>query len=665
MWLELAFAPPPYETAPAKAMNEKLLDTAIKYLEMGIPVFPVIGKYPPQGFKWAEFQDRIPTIKEIKEWFEKYPGITGIAMPMGKLSGMIAIDCDVKDPKKSINPEILKRLKSEGHPESLTGSFGSHFFVSYDPSLGFTSNAGVLTGLDIKSHGGYVLLPPSIALYGQDELEYHRFNRNEYKWVKEYKSKNDLKHFPAWLLKMIGQNKKSGSGKDWKEKMINPIEKGSRNVDFTSIIGGLLNKFDIGEWESFVWPVVVKLNKAQDEPLPESELRTVFESIKKRRLINGVEKNNKTSKVVSVCFADINPEPINWLWPEYIALGKITLIAGDPGLGKSLITSMLAAIVSKGYNWPLNGSSSPVGNIILLSAEDDPADTIRPRLDAAGADCNSIHIIKSVEEVDADGNILNRMFSFKRDIVVLDECLSTLQNCKLVVIDPVSAYLDGTDGNSNSDLRGLFAPLAGLASKYKVAVVLIQHLNKGSGGNAIYRPMGSLAFIATARAAFIVTKDIDNPHRRLFMPAKNNIAKENVGLAYSITEAENGAPVIAWESESITITADEALAIPQFNEERTATDDAVNFLKNLLSAGPVSAAEADKQARQLGIGNKPLRSARGKLGIKPIKTGFSGGWVWALPQDALKTQEAHSFNEGNLEPTGQLGQDEPIKNAPT
>ena len=645
--------------------NKNLLGTALKYLEMGLPVFPVIGKYPPQGFKWAEFQNRLPTVAELKEWFENYSGITGIAMPTGKLSGMIAIDCDVKDPKKRIDPEILKKLKSEKHPESLTGSLGSHFFVAYDSSLGFTSNAGVLSGLDIKSHGGYVLLPPSVALYGQDELKYHRFNRNEYKWVKEYKSKDDLKSFPAWLLEMIRENKKSGIGKNWKEKMINPIEKGNRNVDFTSIIGGLLSKFKIDEWETFVWPVVVNQNNAQSEPLPESELRTVFESIKKRRLINGVEKNNKTSKVVSVCFADINPEPINWLWPEYIALGKITLIAGDPGLGKSLITSMLAATVSKGYNWPLNGSSSPVGNIILLSAEDDPADTIRPRLDAAGTDCNRVHIIKSIEEVDTTGGVTNRIFSFRRDIVALEESLSALTDCKLVVIDPVSAYLDGTDGNSNSDIRGLFTPLAGLAAKYKVAVVLIQHLNKGSGGSALYRPMGSLAFIAAARAAFIVTKDPDNPHRRMFMPAKNNLAKENSGLAYSIVEAENGAPVIAWEPEPITITADEALAIPQFNEERTATDDAVNFLKNLLSAGPVSAVEADKQARQLGIGNKPLRSARGKLGIKPIKTGFSGGWVWALPQDALKNQEAHSFNEGNLEPTGQLGQDEPIKNAPT
>ena len=168
--------------------------------------------------------------------------------------------------------------------------------------------------------------------------------------------------------------------------------------------------------------------------------------------------------------------------------------------------------------------------------------------------------------------------------------------------------------------------------------------------------MGSLAFIATARAAFIVTKDPDNPHRRMFMPAKNNIAKENVGLAYSIVEAENGAPVIAWEPDPITITADEALAIPQQNTERTNTDEAVDFLKILLSKGPVHATEVNKQAKQLGLNEKPLRLAREKLKIKPKKVDFDGPWVWALPQDALNTQDAQPFDEGILETTGHLGQ---------
>ena len=382
-------------------------------------------------------------------------------------------------------------------------------------------------------------------------------------------------------------------------------------------------------------------------------------SIGQSRLYNGREKQNKKAQAITICLANVKPEPINWLWPSLIPRGKITLIAGDPGLGKSLISSMLASVVSKGYTWPLTDSHSPIGDVVLLSAEDDPADTIRPRLDAAGADCSRVHIIESIKETVTDGSTTHRMFSFKQDITALDECLSSFPDCKLVIVDPVSAYMDGTDGNSNTDIRGLFAPLAALAMKYKVAVVLIQHLNKSGGTNALYRPIGSIAFIGAARSAFIVTKDPENPKRRLFMPAKNNLAEESNGLAYSIITAENDAPVIVWESDPVTITANDALAIPEQSEDRTATDEAVAFLRDLLSAGPMQVSKIESEARQAGINSKPLRSARIRLGIKSVKSSFEGPWVWALSQDALNAQDAQPFSEGNLETRGHLGQGEP------
>jgi hypothetical protein len=385
-------------------------------------------------------------------------------------------------------------------------------------------------------------------------------------------------------------------------------------------------------------------------------------NIGQSRFYNSYEKQNKKSQAITICLANVKPEPISWLWPGLIPRGKITLIAGDPGLGKSLISSMLASVASKGYTWPLTDSHSPIGDVVLLSAEDDPADTIRPRLDAAGADCSRVHIIESIKETITDGSVTHRMFSFKQDITALDECLSSFPDCKLVIVDPVSAYMDGTDGNSNTDIRGLFAPLAALAMKYKVAVVLIQHLNKSGGTNALYRSIGSIAFVGAARSAFIVTKDPDNPKRRLFMPTKNNLAEESNGLAYSVIEAENGAPVIVWESDPITITANDALAVPEQNEERTATDEAVAFLRDLLSAGPMQVSKIEKESRQAGINSKPLRSARIRLGIKSVKSSFEGGWVWALPQDALNVQDAQPLSEGNLGDKGHLGQDKPKEN---
>ncbi len=362
------------------------------------------------------------------------------------------------------------------------------------------------------------------------------------------------------------------------------------------------------------------------------------------------------SQAITVCMADVHPKPISWLWPGRIARGKLTLIAGDPGLGKSLVSITLAAAISKGYKWPLEDSSAPIGSVVFLSAEDDPGDTIRPRLDAAEADCTRIHVLHAVKDVDKDGKPIERMFSLQSDLKILEELLPSIPDCHLLVIDPISAYLDGTDSHSNSEVRGLLAPLAKFAADHNIAVVLVQHLNKSSGGSAMYRAMGSIAFIAAARAGYIVTKDQQNPERRLVMPVKNNLAKDTTGLAYSVVTAENGAPVLVWEKEPITMTADEALSPADSNEEKTNTDWAVEVLEVVLKDGPVPAAIIQKEAKQAGISPKALNRAKEKLGIKPKKADFKGGWVWSLPgyEDAPKDEDTLSGNEGTLDTEGHL-----------
>ena len=359
---------------------------------------------------------------------------------------------------------------------------------------------------------------------------------------------------------------------------------------------------------------------------------------------------------VTLCMADVKSEPISWLWPGRIALGKLTLIAGDPGLGKSLLTATMAATVSKGYVWPLEDTASPIGSVVLLSAEDDPADTIKPRLDAAEADSNRIHVVRAIRGVDIDSKPNERTFSLKRDLPILEELLRSLLDCKLIVIDPISAYLEGADSHNNTDIRGLLAPLAKLASDHHVAIVLVQHLNKSSGGSAMYRPTGSVAFIAAARAAYIVTKDQQNPNRRLVMPVKNNLAKDNTGLAYSVIEAENGAPVLVWEKEAVTMTADEALAPSDSSEEKTDTDWAIDFLEDELVTQGLSAVEVHKRAKEAGISKKSLRRAQDKLGIKPKKAGFNQGWIWSLPghEESQQYEDAPLGNEGIFGDTGNL-----------
>jgi len=357
-------------------------------------------------------------------------------------------------------------------------------------------------------------------------------------------------------------------------------------------------------------------------------------------LLEGADEVNKqisqgmhdhTKGAVIICASSVKPEPITWLWPDRIALGKLTLIAGDPGLGKSLLSIEFAKHVSTGMPWPVDNTQCPCGDVVLLSAEDDMADTIRPRLDAVGADVNRVFFIKSIRDIGSDGELINRSFSLKRDLEAMREVLSKLPECRLIVIDPISAYLDGSDTHNNADIRGLLAPLAELASSQKVAIVAITHLNKGGQSNAMYRATGSLAFVAAARAVFIVARDNDDPDRRLILPIKNNLGPDNSGFAYRVVQAANNAPVIEWEPDLVTISADEALT-PLPDDLRTERDDAVVWLKDALNEGPAKVTELIKNAKACGISERTLKRAKKDLGVESYKREFDGNWSWRLPE---------------------------------
>jgi hypothetical protein len=372
-------------------------------------------------------------------------------------------------------------------------------------------------------------------------------------------------------------------------------------------------------------------------------------------VIEQPETIEKSLGAVMVCLADVTPEPINWLWPGRIACGKVSMVAGDPGLGKSLVTLDIAARVTQGKRWPVDNTPCPVGDVVLLSAEDDAADTIRPRLDAVGANVRRVHLLQAVYAVSDDGNITMRSFSLRRDLNALDKVLTDKPDCALVIVDPISAYLDGTDSHNNADVRALLAPLGEIAARHKVAVVCVAHLNKGGQQNAMYRVTGSLAFVAAARSVLAVTKDQADPARRLVLPVKNNLGADTLGLAYRIHPV-NGLPVVEWEPEPVSVSIEEALAPTDTNEERSVTDEAVDWLRGLLGDGPMKASDVQKEARQAGISDKALRRARKRLGIKPKKRQFSGGWEWALlgNEDAQGAQDAHTTRQGIFEGEGYL-----------
>ncbi|HRH55418.1 MAG TPA: AAA family ATPase [Candidatus Paceibacterota bacterium] len=379
-------------------------------------------------------------------------------------------------------------------------------------------------------------------------------------------------------------------------------------------------------------------DKTQDRP--DYRKRTIDNALaltKETYKGEGKTRNPKTPhtgdrKALLTSFADIHPKPVDWLWPGRIARGKVTLIVGDPGISKSLVTVSLAATSSVGAPWPVDGVPAPLGDVVFISAEDDPADTIRPRLDAAGVDASRVHILQSVLKTNGDGTQSQRMFSLQEDVETLAEVLASLPNPVLVIIDPISAYMGGSNSHNNTDVRGLLAPLSEVAARFGVALVAVSHLNKdGTNKNPMYRAMGSLAFVAAARACFVVVRDKDNTDRRLMLPVKNNIAADTLGLAYSVNTAANGMPMIEWEKDAIVVPRDEMLADSEPIGKQSETELALKIIKGELASGPKTAKEMWKVAHDNFISDKCFRSAREKLGIDPVKTGFSDGWVWELP----------------------------------
>ena len=335
----------------------------------------------------------------------------------------------------------------------------------------------------------------------------------------------------------------------------------------------------------------------------------------------------------------LTPRPIHWLWPQFLARGKLALLDGDPGLGKSQLLCALAAAVSRGGEWPCGEGRSPPGNVVILSGEDDPADTIRPRLDAAGADVGKVFILSPIRR-DAEGV---RVFNLQDDLALLEDAIAAAGDVALVGIDPISSYLGKVDSHRNADLRAVLEPLNEMAARLRVALLATGHLNKAEGGRAISRVNGSIAFVAVARGSYLVVRDPADTARRLFLPAKNNLGPDKDGLAFRIATVPVAegivAPRVAWDGRT-TLTADEALATATAGAKDGADgaagrqSEAEAFLAQLLADGPVAATRVRQEAEERGLAWGTVRRAQDKLKVRPTKPAVGAEWTWSLPPDS-------------------------------
>lgn len=341
-------------------------------------------------------------------------------------------------------------------------------------------------------------------------------------------------------------------------------------------------------------------------------------------------KINSDDSIIFLKSSEIVSKSIDWLWEGKIAKGKVTMIAGDPGLGKSQVSLHLASIVSTGGVFP-GGYQCKQGSVLLFSAEDGAEDTINPRLQAAGADGDRVFIFSTIKTKDRE-----KFFDMSTDLPLLKKALEQNNDISLIVIDPITAFMGETDTHKNAEVRGLLSVLSKMADEHHVAIVVVTHLNKNTGSSAMNKITGSLAFVAAARAAYMVVKDQSDESRRLFLTVKNNLAIDKGGFAYkveSVTVDNNiQTSKVVWEEGAISMTLAEAMEmISNRNEARNET---VEWLENFLRKYPegISYDVIEKAAQKDGVATcrKTLDRAAEKLFVDKIYVGYRKPKLWKL-----------------------------------
>ncbi len=365
----------------------------------------------------------------------------------------------------------------------------------------------------------------------------------------------------------------------------------------------------------------------------------------------------------TIAASEVVPVEVEWLWRDRVPLGMLTLFSGDPKLGKSLATISMIARLTRGLGLPGDPADMAAGSALLLSAEDDRARTLTPRLTAAGADMTKVHFLSSIVSRedpvaaglrgDSEGGTVEWTPTLVyHDLRAIEEWARERGDCRLIVIDPVTAYLGECDDHRNSDLRAVLTLLKEMAERLNVAIVLVTHHNKSvaTGANGKYRVLGSIAYVGACRANFLFLKDPDDPEGRRVLVLDNggNLAPKQPGLAYVIEDRGQG-PFCDWQPGTVDLDADSALARAAKaakaaesirGSKRMASDE---WLRQYLDGGSQRAADCLAEGQKQGFHPRAVQRARERIGARVTRIGFGdqGEFCWTLE----KTDPEHGQSE--------------------
>jgi AAA domain/Bifunctional DNA primase/polymerase, N-terminal len=626
-------------------------DAALALAGRGLRIFPANPDKTPRVTAWEQAATNSPFAVGVK--WEAAPDSLP-ALPVGA-HGLLVIDADRKtggaDGVTAFNSLCAERGIDQSHFFVVeTPNRGFHFYFRTDAPYG-NSRGSLPDGVDVRGVGGYVIGPGATLPDGRS-----------YRHV--YGSWDAIPALPDALASLLREKRPpttpapassvdaslftdrerkyaAAALSDEVVKLRGMGEGSGRNqalndaaFKMATMKGWIcLNKVSAALWEASM----INGYRTQDgERVARDTLMSGLTagSEKPRPLLDSSETAKPSGKrsVTLIQGSRIVEMPITWLWDGYLPSGKLTLLAGAGGTGKSTIAFNLAATITNGGLWPDGSHCKAAGNVLIWSSEDDPADTIKPRLMAVGANDSRYGVISGT--VDERG--VPDSFDAARDIESLREAVSRIDGISLLIIDPIVTAVTG-DMHKANDVRRSLQPIIDFAAECDCAVLGITHFAKGTAGkNSAERVIGSQAFAAQARMVLVAAKE-EESNRRVFTRAKSNNSIDTGGYSYTIEALTLNQGIVAtrvvWgealEGSSRSILAE---VEGETNDETSQLGIAKQFLIRHLANGPAPSKELMEHAREgIGVSANTLRKAQKDLGIIAQKVAFSGGWMWSLP----------------------------------
>ena len=606
----------------------ELGQAAIAYARHGLAVFPLKArdKVPAtaHGVKDATRDEAT-----ITTWWELDPD-ANIGIAAGSPSGVVVLDVDGESGEQSLIQLMEKHGALPMTPAVATGK-GFHLYFRM-PEVSLANRVAMAPGLDLRSTGGYVVAPPSIHPSGR-----------VYDWQVDFLQ--PFAAFPHWLEELAHKEQVAS------EIHVDAVPEGQRNdtlfrdasamrrrgMGEEAIRAALMADPRYNSWTERErrHELDIVLNTVLKYPAgdPEADANEAWKARQKAKQIEQeeLETQEDAEYVPGIEMVEVRPENTWWLWRPYFPAGKLVILDGDPGLGKSTLLIDLAARWSRGYVNPDGSMAEQMPEegfgIIVMSVEDGLADTVQPRLVAQGAKLRNVRAIVQIKQKGVDLAV-----TIPEHIQLIERAIK-LKQAQFMVIDPLMAVLSSdVDAHKDQDIRAkALQPLKELAERTGCTIAMIRHLNKVMGGAAVYRGGGSIGIIGATRSAMIVGKDYSDPAgtKHVFAHAKSNLARLGESWAYSI-ESPDGDSVgkLVWAGKS-QLTADQLV----MQDLRTApeTAEAVSFIRDMLVNGPMTSEDIKQAANGQGISWSTLEKASKVLKVKKAPQGMKGQWVWSIP----------------------------------